>query len=1080
MVKKFLTAGVMSMAAIAAMADAPLWLRDVAISPDGTTVAFTYKGDIYTVPVAGGRANRLTTSQAYDSKPSWRPDGKQIVFRSNREGSDDLYIMNAKGGTPRRLTTHSGQETPLGWMDNNTLVFNANVMPAQTLIEGPFWAQTYSINVDNESPRPSQEMSINVMAASWAPDGAMLYQDRKGVENLFRKHERSSGTSDIWYVSPKGEYNKLTSFEGHDLNPVWKRGSQDFFYVSEKDGTLNVYERSLDGKNERQLTRFKKHPVRSLSASDNGVLAFSWDGEAYTLKPGAEPVKLNVEIVTDDYDNDRIKHYITGGASRMAVSPSGNEVAFVVRGDIYVTNTKYKTTKRITNTAAQERTLDFAPDGRSLVYDSDRDGQWKLYMASIVNPDEKEFAYATDIKEELLYSSKAPAQQPDFSPDGKKVAFLEDRTTLRVIDVKSKKVNTALNGDYNYSYTDGDISFEWSPDSRWLLCDYIGVGGWNNSDIALVAADGSKVVDLTESGYADSSPQWVLGGKGITYKTGKYGMKSHGSWGNETDVILMMLDTEAWDNFGLSEEDAALAKKEKARNDSIADASKPKPKNDKKDDKEVKKEEDKVTPLEFDLDNRRYRQRRLTNMSGNLGGSFLSPEGDKFYYVAVSPEGKANLMCRNLRDGSLRVLIPDFNGGFVADAKGENLFVLSNNGLSKVTLSNGERKPIEFEAIYERHPSQERDYIYGHMWQQVKDKFYDSNIHGVDWAGYGSHYRRFLPHIDNNRDFADMLSEILGELNASHTGSGTSSGAPALATASLGAFYDPAYKGNGLKVTEVLPRSPLASKNAHVVPGDIIMAINGNTIEAGHDYFPLLEGLSGRKTTLTVKRASTGKDEDIVIRPINAGIERDLLYQRWVERNEAIVDSVSGGRIGYVHVQGMDSPSFRTVYDRLLGKYRNCDAVIVDTRHNGGGWLHNDIAQLLSGKEYVRFTPRDKYIGSEPFSQWTKPSVMLVNESNYSDAHGTPFVYQTLGIGDIVGSPVPGTMTAVWWETQIDPAIYFGIPQVTSRAMDGTVLENHQLNPDVLIYNKPDEVQAGHDAQLEGATLHLLKQLNKK
>lgn len=174
----------------------------------------------------------------------------------------------------------------------------------------------------------------------------------------------------------------------------------------------------------------------------------------------------------------------------------------------------------------------------------------------------------------------------------------------------------------------------------------------------------------------------------------------------------------------------------------------------------------------------------------------------------------------------------------------------------------------------------------------------------------------------------------------------------------------------------------------------------------------------------------------------------------------------------------MDSPSFREVYDRLLGKYRNCDAVIVDTRYNGGGWLHNDLAQLLGGKEYVRFSPRGQYIGSEPFSQWTKPSVMLVNESNYSDAHGSPYTYQTLKIGDVVGAPIPGTMTAVWWETQIDPTIVFGIPQVTSLDMNGNVLENKQLNPDVLIYNTPDNVLRGVDDQLIGAAKHLLKKLD--
>ncbi len=1074
MIRQSLLAAMIAASASTLVAESPLWLRDVAISPDGNTVAFTYKGDIFTVGAEGGRARQLTTNDAYDSAPVWRPDGKQIVFRSNREGSDDIYIVDAEGGRPRRLTTHSGHERPLAFVDNGTLLFQANVIQSRQAIQGPFQAQAYTIAVDSLSPRPVQYMSVPVQAASFNSDGRMLYQDRKGFENVFRKHERSSGTSDVWCMAPDGSYTCLTSFQGHDLNPVWKQGTDTFYYVSEEDGTLNVYERSLDGKNSRQLTRFKDHPVRSLSASDAGCLAFSWDGEVYTLTPGGEPSKLDIEIVTDDYDSDRVKRYITNGASNMAVSPSGNEVAFVVRGDIYVTNTKYKTTKRITNTPAQERSVDFAPDGRSLVYDSDRDGLWQLFTTRIVKDDEKEFAYATDLEEKLLYSCPTSAQQPDYSPDGKKVAFLENRTELRVIDLDTKAVTTALDGKFNYSYTDGDISFEWSPDSRWLLADYIGTGGWNNSDIALVAADGSKVVDLTESGYADVNPQWVLGGKGITYATGKYGMKSHGSWGNEYDVILMVLDTEAWDNFGLSEEDAAIAKKERERADSIAEASKPKSK--KKGKKDVKEDEPAVKPLEFDLDNRRYRQRRLTATSGRIGNSYLSPDGDMFYYNVMSPDGKSNLMKRDLRKWETSILAYDVDGGFIADAKGENMYVISGSGLSCINLASGEKKSIDFEAVYERRPSLERDYIYGHMWKQVKDKFYDASLHGVDWEGYGRHYRRFLPHIDNNRDFADLLSEILGELNASHTGSGTSAGLAPLSTATLGAFYDENYDGDGLKVAEVLPRSPLAARSAGVKPGDIILSIDGKEIKAGHDYYPLLDGLAGRKTALRVRRADGSVDE-ITVKPISTGTESSLLYQRWVERNQAIVDSVSAGRVAYVHVRGMDSPSFRTVYDQLLGKYRNHEAVIVDTRYNGGGWLHNDIAMLLNGKEYVRFTPRDRYIGSEPFSQWTKPSVMLVNESNYSDAHGTPFVYQTLGIGDVVGSPVPGTMTAVWWETQIDPSIYFGIPQVTSRAMDGTILENHQLTPDVLIYNNPGDVQSGYDAQLVGATRHLLEKL---
>ena len=351
-----------------------------------------------------------------------------------------------------------------------------------------------------------------------------------------------------------------------------------------------------------------------------------------------------------------------------------------------------------------------------------------------------------------------------------------------------------------------------------------------------------------------------------------------------------------------------------------------------------------------------------------------------------------------------------------------------------MSLPDGDVKDVEFEAMFDRKPSLEREYIYDHMLRQVEDKFYDAKLHGVDWKSYGEHYRRFLPHISNNADFAELLSEILGELNASHTGGGYRAAGAAMSTASLGAFFDASHTGDGLRVAELLAHSPLRATGASLQVGDIIESIDGTTIKAGADYYPLLEGKTGKKVLLGVRRAS-GATEKVAVKPYSSAHQQADLYRRWVARNEAAVDSLSGGRIGYVHVEGMDSPSFRTVYDRLLGKYRNREAVIVDTRFNGGGWLHNDIAVLLGGKEYVQFTPRDKYIGSEPFSQWTKPSVMLVNEANYSDAHGTPFVYQTLGIGDIVGAPVPGTMTAVWWETQIDPTIYFGIPQVTSRDM---------------------------------------------
>lgn len=1072
MKKSLITAATLALAGISAAAQSSTWLRNTAISPDGSTIAFTYRGDIYTVPVTGGRAHQLTSNAAYDTAPFWSPDGSRIAFTSDRDGSADVFVVESAGGTPVRLTTHSGSETVQGWLNDSTVIFSASDLYSEpTGLNNPFLTLTYKVPV-RPGARPEVYLPLATRGGDFNAAGDFIFEDRKSYEDRMRKHEMSSGTGDI-HLYRDGNFTRLTDFKGNDRNPVWM-GGDSYAYLSEKDGTLNVYMATVGQPGSSQLTMFAKNPVRSLSsAADGGLLAFSHDGNIYTLVPGAEPVKVDVEITADNYDRDHVKRYVNSGASWMTPSPGGEEVAFVLRGDVYITSTKYKTTRRITDTPGQERCLSFSPDGRTLVYDSERDGIWQLFTSKIVKDSEKQFAYATDILEEPLYRSEKTAQQPVFSPDGKKVAFLEDRTELRVIDLDTKKVHTALDGKYNYSYSDGDVHFAWSPDSRWFLIDYIGVGGWNNTDIALVSEDGATVIDLTESGYSDGNARWALDGKALTYQTGRYGMKAQGSWGNEEDVMLMVLDADAWDKYNMTKEEAELVEKADADVKDTADDNV-----DKKDKKKKKDsgKDDEKKPLVFDTDNRKYRHVRLTRGSSRMGDYILSSKGDKLYYQAPAPEGDYNLYVLDIREGEVELLAQGLSGGFDPDAKCENIFVLSGSGMKKVELASGKVEAIEFDAPYDRHPSLEREYIYDHAWQQVKDKFYDENLHGADWDYYRDHYRQFLPSLSNNTDFAELLSELLGELNASHTGARFYGSSAAMSTASLGAYFAPDYTGEGLKISYILPRGPLSRKSANISVGDIILAIDGVTIAPGADFFPMLEGKAGKKTRLHVSKTD-GSFVDVDVKPVTSERISSLAYSAWVERNQALVDSLSGGRLGYVHIEGMDTPSFQRVYNDLLGKYRNADAVIVDTRFNGGGWLHNDVALLLSGKEYVRYSPRGRYIGSDPFSQWTKPSVMLTNEANYSDAHGTPYVYKTLGIGDIVGAPVPGTMTAVWWETQIDPTLVFGIPQVTSLDCSGRPLENQQLEPDIEVYNTPADIVSGHDAQIERAVAHLLSKL---
>ena len=639
-----------------------------------------------------------------------------------------------------------------------------------------------------------------------------------------------------------------------------------------------------------------------------------------------------------------------------------------------------------------------------------------------------------------------------------------------------------MDGKYEYSYSDGDQWYQWSPDSKWILTNYIGIGGWNNKDVALVNASGNgEIHNLTESGYSDGNAKWVLDGKAMIWESDRAGFRSHGSWGAEADIYIMFFDLDAYDRFRMSKEELALLEdSEKKDKEKSEEKEKADHKKDKK--KDSKKEDDKkeVKPLVFDLENSRDRVIRLTVNSSRLGDAVLTPKGDKLYYQAAFESGY-DLWEHDLKENKTKIVMKKVGGGaLLPDKKGENLFLCSQGGIKKVTVSSGETKPVEFEAFFDYQPYGEREYIFDHVWQQVEDKLYVKDLHGVDWKGYHEAYARFLPYINNNYDFQEMLSEMLGELNGSHTGARYYSNGPILSTATLGVFYDETYDGDGLKIKEILAKGPFAVKKTDVTPGCIIEKIDGKPIVKGQDYFPLLEGKAGRKVLLAIYNPATGKRFDITIKAISMGEQSNLLYKRWVERCRNIVDKLSEDRIGYVHVKGMDSQSFREVYSEVLGRCRNKEAIIVDTRHNGGGWLHDDLATLLSGKEYQRFVPRGQYIGSDPFNKWLKPSCVLVCEDNYSNAHGFPWVYKELKIGKLIGAPVPGTMTAVWWENQIDPSIVFGIPQVGCMDMRGQYAENHQLSPDIEVYNTPEKALAGEDQQLEAAVQEMLKTIGEK
>lgn len=1078
-------------------AAAPLWLRDVKISPKGDLIAFTYKGDIFTVPVTGGEARRITVRDSYESTPLWSPDGSQIAFASDRNGSTDIYIVDARGGQPRRLTGNSAAEIPEAFSpDGKEVYYSAAIQAPAASAMFPSSRMTQLYAVDIASGRTRQVLGTPAQMLSFSPDGAtMLYQDVKGFEDEWRKHHTSSVTRDIWKYEPAtGRHTNLTNRAGEDRNPVLDATQGAVYLLSERNGgTFNVYTFPLDAPDKaEQITFFDTHPVRFLSRAADGTMAFTYDGEIYTMRNGGKPAKVDITILSDDEERPQRANVRPAGS---VASPDGKMIAFVSRGDVFVTSAEYPTTVQVTRTPQAEGHLSWGSDNRTLYYMSERSGHKNIYKASITRKDDPDFPNAVEFTETAIFPEKSGKgaaveySHPAISPDGKQMAYVKDRNQLWIRDLTTGADRQITRGETDPGRGDR-MSFEWSPDSRWLTMEIIPEMRDPYADIALVNAATGEITNLTRTGYSESSPHFVLDGNAIIYFTEKYGLRAQASWGSQDDIMIVFLNREARDRFNLSKEDYALLKEAekkskadkpdagKAKSNKKKDDSKKAGKDDGKDDGKADAADKKKKEITVELDGIEDRVMRLTPFSSSLSDAFITADGEDLYFLSSFDKGY-DLWKMPLRDGdpSLASKLGAAPSWFTASADGKEVFIAGGGSVKK--LGKGDKlTPVKISFTQEIDHAREREAMFDNMAVEVGARFYNTDMHGIDWPAMTAHYRRFLPHITNNYDYAEMLSELLGELNVSHTGGRYHGGNPdGDRTASLGLLYDMTYTGRGLKVQEVLTDGPFDRASSKITPGAVITAVDGDTIGVGTDLGTIFNNIAGKKVLVAFTLPSGEKVAEVVT-PCGQGRISDILYRRWVKQRAADVDRWSNGRLGYVHIPSMDDESFRPMYADLLGKYNNREGVVIDIRWNGGGRMHEDIEQLFSGHKYLTQVIRGREACDMPSRRWNKPSIMLVAEPCYSNAHGTPWVYQHMKLGKVVGMPVPGTMTSVNWVTMQDPSLVYGIPVIGYRTAEGNYLENTQLEPDVKVANAPETIVTGEDTQLRTAVETLLRDID--
>ncbi len=1049
------------------------WHRDTAVSADGKNILFTHMGDIYRVSSAGGTAVPLTSSASVEVNPVWSADGQWIAFGSDLYGSLDVFVMPAAGGPPQRLTFHEADDVVTGFSaDSQRVLFTSSRYDTLNASIDPHRRRPELYEVPIAGGTPLQLSTLYARQATWSRGGeALLFADEKG-EGFHRKHDDSPFARNVWRMTPaQGAFEQLTSSPWNDHTPAWDETGAGFYFISERSGSLNVWHQTFSGgeASARQLTFHATHPVRDLSVSERGDIAYSLHGQVFFGPSGSQPAPVDITILTAMQVAATERIDAGAAISEFVVSPDGKEIAYISRGDVFVTAVEFETTRQITHTPGEERNLAFALDGRALLYAAQRLDQWQIYESVLQDEDESHFFLATRVREQRLITGEkgdgangmpVAATHPAPSPDGRRVAYLSDWSEIRVFDRRRERSTTVVDEKLNYSIGNSQISFSWSPDSRWLAVDIQPNGRLFFPDIAIVPADGSEPpAQLTQTGYTDMGPDWHADGGIITWMTGRHGLREHGGHGTQYDVHAQFLSQAAWDQFRRTEEDIALEESD--------------------DEDDGEEADDKPEPVLVDLDRAADRQARLTIHSSDLGGFALNSDASVLYYLSAFEEGY-DLWSHDFRaEETARVAaIGADQASLALLADDSAAIVLADGELMMIDLEADEvvAEAVPVAASLELDAHAERAAMLHHVWQTTRDRIYLPQVlTEANWDAMYEAYAAKLPGINNNRDFAELVDELVGELDVSHAAgryrpeSGASSGG-------IGAILDLADQGEGVRIAQVLTQGPLAKASDRAAAGNRIVAVNDTRLEAGANYFALLDNTVGQRQRLTL---SDRKGEfDVILQPVSLDEEAEWLKDQWVESRHDLVETLSAGRLGYVYLPDMSDDTYRQVYADIFGRHFTKEAIVIDVRDNNGGDLVDWLVQLFSGTQYMTNMPNGRPAQGEPLTEWVKPSIAVTNQGAYSDGHCFVAAWKNLGISTLVGTPLTGTCTYAGWEMLPSGDVVAGTPRLGILDTEGDWLERKTTEPDVLIYPDPAGIVAGEDGLLQRAVEVLLTELD--
>jgi Tol biopolymer transport system component/C-terminal processing protease CtpA/Prc len=1003
-----------------------------ALSPDGSQIAFRFRGDIWIVSSKGGTATRITDHVEFDDLPIWSPDGRWVAFTSDRYGNSDVFAIPAGGGETRQITHNAGSDTANDWHGDRILISSRRDTP---------WTGIYSVNARTLAVEKVYEHYLGSSNPRFSPDGTKVVYELNGypwvrpryygsgaaglavVDVGSGKHTTliQDGKQHLWpFFSENGDYIYAVSYS--DVTPSSRKlGEEPKKFTDTADRTPNLWKYSLSGRGSR-VTGSVGSPIVAPDGLHSGVIAYERMGKIYLLQ-GGEEREVSIIAYSDSKVTDFERRVLTEGAADTAISPDAKTFAFVNEAELWTVpiekgeGRNKDDADRLTTWEGVDEEPVWSSDGKTIYFVSDR------------NFSKRPFALDLSTKEvRQIWDYEDDVQDLELSPDGKRLAFWAsgDRGGLYVWDVSSSsepKLVLSQPGTQFFNLSAGEYS--WSPDGKWFAVTRRQPGGtWN---IWIVPSAGGDAVNVTQRNVNHASPAWSPDGRYLYYWT------SRGGGG----VYKLPLQPDIEDP-----EEQKL---------------------------EYKKPE-KPVDIAIDFTNVEYRGRLFFAQDGrNIETDF---ETGKLYYTVGTTLWVANY------DGEGRRQITDGLGKFELAKDGKKAYLLRNGKPAVITLSgNYPVAEVNFRGELVRDLNKVRGAAFIEFWRMYNRGFYDGNFHGRNWGALRARYQPMLEGVGHRREFAELLNRMVGELESSHSEVGAAPGGASGPSSTLPGFtFDYSHKGPGIKVKDLYERAPGRYQKTRISPGEYVLQINGKDVALNERLWDVLNNQGGRDLDLLVNTTPSKEGaRKIKYRAISPGTWSQMRYDQWVERNRKWVEEKSDGKIGYVHIAGMGGGNRVTFNEEFFEYKQGKEAMIIDVRFNGGGNISDGLIDTLERKPHGFYMPRDGFVETAPNNEiWDKPVIVLQNEESFSNAEMFPYAMRERGLARTVGMPTSGYVIWTWGGRLVD-GTSIRMPMSGVYRMDGTPMENMGQRPDVQVPWSNDDFMSGRDPQLERALDMLLR-----